>query len=382
MKGAGMQNNQQKTVVLGMSGGVDSAVSLKLLLDQGYKCIPVYMKNWDSTTNFDVLGNPNLNDDVCPQEKDAKDAETVCSQLGVELVRVDFSKEYWDRVFQYFLAEFKANRTPNPDVLCNNEIKFKAFLEYAEKLGADFIAMGHYARTAVIDGKKMLLKGIDKNKDQTYFLSQLTDEQLKKAIFPVGNLTKQEVRSIAEAAGLANRAKKDSTGICFIGERNFQNFLANYLKTAVGPIKFLDGRTAGTHTGLINYTIGQRKGIGLGKTYEFDGPFYVVGKIPEENTLLVAPESNLEYLHSNNCFIDNLVFRAPKQNGKYWAKFRYRQEDIEVEVEFLENNSAKVYYEPTKAVTPGQFLVLYQGDVCLGAGRIKEVYMDSKLRRY
>lgn len=377
-----MQNNQQKTVVLGMSGGVDSAVSLKLLLDQGYKCIPVYMKNWDSTTNFDVLGNPNLNDDVCPQEKHAKDAEAVCRQLGVELVRVDFSKEYWDRVFQYFLSEFEANRTPNPDVLCNNEIKFKAFLEYAEKLGADFIAMGHYARTAVIDGKKMLLKGIDKNKDQTYFLSQLTDEQLKKAIFPVGNLTKQEVRSIAEAAGLANRAKKDSTGICFIGERNFQGFLANYLKTAAGPIKFLDGRTAGVHTGLINYTIGQRKGIGLGKTYEFDGPFYVVGKIPEENTLLVAPESNLEYLHSNNCFIDNLVFRVPKQNGKYWAKFRYRQEDIGVEVVFLENNSAKVYYEPTKAVTPGQFLVLYQGDICLGAGRIKEVYMDSKLRRY
>lgn len=377
-----MQKTNKKTVVLGMSGGVDSAVSLKLLLDQGYNCIPVYMKNWDSTTNFDVLGNPNVNDEVCPQEKDAKDAEAVCNQLGVELIRVDFSKEYWDRVFQYFLYEFKANRTPNPDVLCNNEIKFKAFLEFAETLGADFIAMGHYARTSIVDGKKMLLKGVDLNKDQTYFLAQLTDEQLKKAIFPVGELTKPEVRAIAEKTGLANKAKKDSTGICFIGERNFQSFLANYLKATAGPIKFLDGRIAGTHTGLINYTIGQRKGIGLGKTYEFDGPFYVVGKIPEENTLLVAPESNLEYLYSNNCLIDNLVFRAKKVNGEYSAKFRYRQQDIKVKVEFLENNEAKVYFAKTKAVTPGQFLVIYQGEVCLGAGRIKQVFMDDKLRRY
>ena len=248
-----------KKVILGLSGGVDSSVALKVLMDEGYQVEAMFMRNWDSATNNDILGNPDLDNDVCPQEVDFQDAYKVAEKLGATLHRVDFIDEYWNTVFNYFLNEYKHGRTPNPDIMCNKYIKFNAFLKKAEELGAEYIAMGHYARVKHTPEMSYLLRGVDDNKDQTYFLCMLTQTQLKKALFPIGHLTKPEVREIAIDNDLATATKKDSTGICFIGERNFKNFLMNYLPAQPGKMVTVDGKVIGNHDGLMYYTIGQRK---------------------------------------------------------------------------------------------------------------------------
>ena len=294
---------KKKKVIVGLSGGVDSAVSALLLKEQGYEVEGMFMRNWDSFMNNDVLGNPNDFNDVCPQEKDYMDALKTAEILGIKLHRVDFVDEYWNNVFSYFLDEYKHYRTPNPDILCNKEIKFKCFLKEAEKLGCDYIAMGHYARIIHDGNKHHLLKGIDKNKDQTYFLCQLSPSQIEKALFPIGDLEKKEVRKIAADNNINVANKKDSTGVCFIGERNFKEFLKNYLPAQPGLMKTLDGKVVGKHDGIMYYTIGQRHGLAIG------GPgdaWFVIGKIAKENVLLVGQGDDQEYLYSNRCLINRI----------------------------------------------------------------------------
>ena len=373
-------------VILGLSGGVDSSVALKLLKDQGYDVEAMFMRNWDSATNNDILGNPDINDDVCPQEKDYKDAALVCEQLGVKLNRIDFIEEYWDTVFTYFLNEYKSGRTPNPDIMCNKYIKFNAFLKHASDLGADYIAMGHYARVRHEKDKSYLLRGVDSNKDQTYFLCQISQEQLRHALFPVGDLTKQEVRKIAHDANLYTADKKDSTGICFIGERNFHQFLKNYLPSKPGDIVTMDGRVIGKHDGLMYYTIGQRKGLGIGGNHDFlNDAWFVCGKDLEKNQLLVGQGHDSLYLISNNCIASscNWITDKPIEGKAYTAKFRYRQQDNDVTLKFLDDDRIQVFYpKGVRAVTPGQAVVVYDGEVCLGGAIIDEVYFDLERRKY
>ena len=359
----------KKTVVIGMSGGVDSAVSAYLLKKEGYNVIALFMRNWDSTINGEDFEN---NDIICPQERDYNDALKVCETLDIPLHRVDFIKEYWDYVFKYFLDELKKGRTPNPDLLCNKYIKFDLFKKEAIKLGADYMATGHYAR--VKDGK--LLRAKDLNKDQTYFLADITKEQLENVIFPIGELIKPEVRRIAEEQNLIVADKKDSTGICFIGERNYQKFIRNYLKENKGDI--IDVKTnevIGTHNGLMNYTIGQRRNVGLSGNND---RHFVCGKNVEKNILYVTIGDD-EYLYSDACVIENVNFISDDRPIKCSAKFRYRGEDHPVELEYLENNEILVKYpKKAKSVTPGQACVLYDGDICLGCGFIKEVYKNNE----
>ncbi len=361
-----------KKVVVGISGGVDSAVAAYLLQKEGYEVIGLFMRNWDSTMNNDFLGNPNLNNDICPQEEDYNDAKKVCDKLGIPLHRIDFVKEYWDYVFTYFLDELKKGRTPNPDIMCNKYIKFDYFIKEAKRLGADYIATGHYARMK--DG--YLLRGVDSNKDQTYFLSQLTKEQLTNVLFPVGDLVKDEVRKIALEYDLITAKKKDSTGICFIGERNFKKFLENYLPNQPGDVIDIDtGNKVGEHTGLMYYTIGQRKGLNIGGNKE---KMFVVGKDLNKNILYICYGEDNHYLMSNSCLIEQVNFNCDLRPNKCTAKFRYRQTDVNVELEYLENGEILVKYTDVKAVTPGQACVLYDGDICLGGGIIKEVRYNSE----
>ena len=363
-----------KKVVIGMSGGVDSSVAAILLKEQGYDVIGLFMRNWDSTMNNDFLGNPNLNNDICPQEEDYNDAKKVCDKLGIPLHRIDFVKEYWDYVFTYFLDELKRGRTPNPDIMCNKYIKFDYFIREAKRLGADYIATGHYAR--IYNG--YLLRGVDSNKDQTYFLSQLTKEQLENVLFPIGHLEKSEVRKIAEKYDLVTAKKKDSTGICFIGERNFKKFLENYLPNKPGDVIDIDtGKKVGEHTGLMYYTIGQRKGLNIGGNKE---KMFVVGKDLNKNILYISYGDDNHYLISNSCVIEQVNFNCEMRPKKCTAKFRYRQCDYPVELEYLDNNEILVKYDNVKSVAPGQAFVLYDGDICLGGGIIKEVrYNNEKL---
>ena len=356
-----------KKVVIGMSGGVDSSVAAILLQKQGYEVIGLFMRNWDASINNDILGNPTINNNICPQEQDYNDALNVCKKLNIPLHRVDFVKEYWDYVFTYFLDELKKGRTPNPDIMCNKYIKFDMFVKEAEKLGADYIATGHYAR--IKDHK--LLRGVDCNKDQTYFLSQLSKEQLKNVLFPIGDLEKPEVRKIATEYGLITADKKDSTGICFIGERNFTNFLKNYLPNTPGKIVDIDtNKVIGNHIGLMYYTIGQRKGLNIGGSKE---RMFVVGKDLNKNILYIS-YGNTEYLISDSCIIDTVNFNSDKRPISCTAKFRYRQPDNNVELEYLDNGNILVKYpQGVKSVTPGQACVLYDGEECLGGGIIKEV---------
>ena len=361
-----------KKVVIGMSGGVDSSVAAIILKNKGFDVIGLFMRNWDSTINNDFLGNPNLANEICPQEEDYNDAKAVCEKLNIPLYRVDFVKEYWDYVFTYFLDELKKGRTPNPDIMCNKYIKFDYFIKEAKKLGADFIATGHYAR--IKDG--YLLRGIDNNKDQTYFLSQLTKEQLSNVLFPIGDLKKDEVRAIASQYDLITARKKDSTGICFIGERNFRKFLENYLPNTPGDVIDIDkNEKVGEHIGLMYYTIGQRKGLNIGG---FKDKMFVVGKNLEKNILYISFGDENKYLLSNSCVVEEVNFNSELRPIECTAKFRYRAEDIKVQLEYLDNGNIIVYYNDVKAVTPGQACVFYQNDKCLGGGIIKEVRKNGK----
>lgn len=363
-----------KKVVVGISGGVDSSVAAYLLKKQGYDVTGLFMRNWDANINNDQLGNPTLNNDICPQEQDYNDALKVCETLGIELKRVDFIKEYWDYVFTYFLDELKKGRTPNPDIMCNKYIKFDMFAKKAKELGADYIATGHFARKK--DGK--LLRGIDCNKDQTYFLSQVSKQQLENVLFPVGELTKKEIRQIAEELKLITANKKDSTGICFIGERNFSQFLSNYLPNIPGNIIDIEtNKKIGEHIGLMYYTIGQRKGLNIGGDSD---KIFVVGKDLEKNILYIAHGENNDYLYSDSCIISDLNLLCdqtvfPKHCS---AKFRYRSKDIPVTITFLENNKAKLEYEKAKSVTPGQACVLYLNEECLGGGIIETIWKNKE----
>ena len=361
-----------KKVVVGMSGGVDSSVAALLLKKQGYEVIGLFMRNWDATLNNDIEGNPTLNNNICPQEQDYNDALKVCQELDIPLHRVDFIKEYWDNVFTYFLDELKKGRTPNPDLMCNKYIKFDVFIKEARKLGADYIATGHYART-----NSKLLRGLDQNKDQSYFLAQLTPNQLKDVLFPVGELTKVEVRKIALENNLYTAKKKDSTGICFIGERHYQEFISNYLKPNPGDIVDVETKEViGRHTGLMNYTIGQRRNVGIAGN---DKKHFVCGKDVEKNILYVSFGEDNEYLYSDACLIEQVNLISPTAPTFCTAKFRYRGQDHPVSVEYLDDNQALVrYHGKAKSVTPGQACVLYLGEQCIGSGIIKEVYKNNQ----
>ena len=354
-----------KTVVLGMSGGVDSAVSAYLLKKQGYNVISLFMHNWEETDD----GN-------CCAEQDFEDVKRVSDKLGIPYYSVNFAKQYRERVFSYFLDEYAKGRTPNPDVLCNREIKFGPFLEYAKALGADYVATGHYCGIAHENGVHYLLKAKDQSKDQTYFLNQLSQKQLESVLFPLANVEKSEVRRIADELGLVNAKKKDSTGICFIGERNFRNFLQNYLPNQPGEIVDIDGKHVGEHIGLMYYTLGQRRGLGLGGTQDGQGRWFVVDKDMHNNRLIVS-HGDESVLNSKSLVASgvNWIPSPPSEKFSCKAKFRYRQSEQEVDVELLGDGKVKVvFHEPQRAVTPGQFVVFYDETRCLGGGTIDEVY--------
>ncbi|MBS4209003.1 tRNA 2-thiouridine(34) synthase MnmA [Bacillus sp. FJAT-50079] len=360
-------------VVIGMSGGVDSSVAALLLKEQGYDVIGIFMKNWDDT---DENG-------VCTATEDYNDVIRVCNQIGIPYYAVNFEKQYWDKVFTYFLDEYKAGRTPNPDVMCNKEIKFKAFLEHALKLGADYLATGHYARVEQLDGEVKMLRGVDNNKDQTYFLNQLTQDQLEKVMFPLGGIDKKRVREIAKEAGLATATKKDSTGICFIGERNFKEFLSGYLPAQKGVMETLDGKKVGKHDGLMYYTIGQRHGLGIGGAGD---PWFVAGKDLERNVLYVEQGFDHPALYSDSIKAVNVSWVSDKEKPQQFectAKFRYRQPDEKVTVQLLPNGEVNVQFaQPVRAVTPGQAVVFYDGDECLGGGTIDKIYKNNEMLTY
>ena len=357
-----------KKVIVGMSGGVDSSVSAWLLLQQGYKVEGLFMKNWEEDDG----------EEYCTAAADLADAQAVCDKLGIELHTVNFAAEYWDNVFEHFLEEYKAGRTPNPDILCNKEIKFKAFLEFAaEDLGADYIATGHYVRRADVNGKSQLLRGLDGNKDQSYFLYTLGHEQIAQSLFPVGELEKPEVRKIAEELDLITAKKKDSTGICFIGERKFREFLGRYLPAQPGKIVTVDGEEIGQHQGLMYHTLGQRKGLGIGGTKEgSEDPWYVVDKDVENNVLIVAQGHDHPRLMSVGLIAQQLhwVDREPvKGTLRCTVKTRYRQTDIPCTLTAIDDERIEVRFdEPVSAVTPGQSAVFYSGEICLGGGIIEQ----------
>lgn len=366
--------NGSTRVVVGMSGGVDSSVTALLLKQQGYDVVGIFMKNWDDT---DELGH-------CTAEEDSEDVRRVCEQIGIPYYTVNFERQYFDKVFTYFLDEYKRGRTPNPDVMCNREIKFGDFLQRAMELGADYLATGHYARVERSeDGQTKLLRGIDSNKDQTYFLSALNQKQLAKAMFPIGHLPKPEVRRIAEEAGLYTAKKKDSTGVCFIGERNFKTFLSGYLPAQSGDmIDIRNGENKGRHDGLMYYTLGQRQGLGIGGSGSGE-PWFVADKDLERNILYVVQGEQHPSLYSESLSATGMNWILPTSDAapiRCTAKFRYRQADQAVTVTIGPDNTAHIVFDkPQKAITPGQAVVLYDGEVCLGGGTIDKVQkIDSE----
>ncbi len=371
-------------VLIGLSGGVDSAVAAYLLRQQGYEVSACFMRNWDALANNDYLGNPTINNSQCPQEKDYDDAVVVAKMLDIPLLRIDFVKEYWDDVFSYLIREYENGRTPNPDIFCNKYIKFDAFLKFAKEKGFDMIAMGHYAKRLEKNGKVYLCKSFDKNKDQTYFLSQINQEQVASCLFPLGDIDKTEVRRIAHELNLSSvMDKKDSTGVCFIGERNFREFLKNYIPAQKGDIIDIEtGKVIGKHDGAMYYTIGQRKGLGIGgiSGQEAKG-WFIAKKDIKKNILYAASGEENDYLLSDRCFVKELNFNSdkPKEGQHLFAKFRYRQEDKGVTIHFVDDDTIELIYdEPYKAVTPGQAAVLYDGDICLGGGLIDSTYYCGK----
>lgn len=370
-------------VLLGLSGGVDSAVAAYLLQQQGYEVEACFMRNWDALANGDYLGNPTVNDSQCPQEKDFDDACAVASKLGIPMHRADFVKEYWDHVFSYFLKEYENGRTPNPDVFCNKYIKFDSFLNYAKQNGFDKIAMGHYAKRVDENGMAYLYKAHDKNKDQSYFLSQINEEQIAACLFPLGDIDKPEVRRIAKNLDLDSvMDKKDSTGVCFIGERNFKEFLQNYLPSKPG--KIIDGRSGkvlGEHIGVLYYTLGQRHGLAIGGVKgEGEGGWFVYKKDVKNNILYVAHNDEDELLYSDEVVVDkiNWVGLKPIEPIEVGVKFRYRQIDQMCTLRFEGEKVILHSLSHLKAVTPGQIAVFYLGERMLGGGIIEETYYKGK----
>jgi tRNA-specific 2-thiouridylase len=355
-------------VIVGMSGGVDSSVAALLLQQQGYAVEGLFMKNWDEDDGSEY----------CTAKTDLADAQAVADKLGIHLHTANFAAEYWDNVFEYFLAEYRAGRTPNPDILCNREIKFKVFLDYATLLGAEKIATGHYCRIHSNNGHTALLKGLDPAKDQSYFLHAVTENALAKTLFPIGDLEKSAVRQLAEQHGLATAKKKDSTGICFIGERRFKDFLERYLPAQPGEIISVDGNTLGQHNGLMYYTIGQRQGLGIGGVKDApEEPWYVVDKNMQNNQLIVAQGEHAalygDALHCSQ--LHWISGTPPASDTPLRCKIRYRQHDQRCQLTLLDNGNARVdFAEAQRAITPGQSIVFYDGDICLGGGII-----DSKL---
>ncbi|MGA9853367.1 MAG: tRNA 2-thiouridine(34) synthase MnmA [Gammaproteobacteria bacterium] len=353
-------------IIVGLSGGVDSAVAALLLKEQGYAVEGLFMDNWDD------------DDDYCTAAEDFQDARQVCEQLAIPLHKVNFATEYRERVFRHFLDEYAAGHTPNPDVACNREIKFKTFLDYALRLGADGIATGHYARTLHMDSGVKLLRGLDPAKDQSYFLHAVSQAALAQTLFPIGNMLKQEVRQRARQAGFANHAKKDSTGICFIGERRFSEFLAKYLPAQPGNIETLTGEVIGTHRGLMYYTLGQRQGLGVGgQRTAAETPWYVAAKDSKRNVLLTVQGHDHPLLQQQTLIAEQLHWISgapPALQFACTAKSRYRQADQACRVT-IENVQCchVVFKHPQRALTPGQYAVFYDGDICLGGGVISEV---------
>lgn len=355
-------------VIVGMSGGVDSSVSAYLLKQQGYQVEGLFMKNWEEDDT----------DEYCSAAEDLADAQAVCDKLGIKLKTVNFAAEYWDRVFEYFLEEYKAGRTPNPDIMCNKEIKFKAFLDYAQLLGADYIATGHYVRRGESNGKATLLRGLDSNKDQSYFLYAVSHDKIAKTLFPVGEIAKPEVRKIAEEQGLVTAKKKDSTGICFIGERKFTDFLQQYLPAQPGNIETPEGEVIGQHNGLMYHTLGQRKGLGIGGRQDAsEDPWFTLDKDLERNVLIVGQGHEHPLLMSHSLVANKLDWvagEAPSDEFRCTAKTRYRQDDVACTVKRLNETEWLVEFDDKqRAVTPGQSVVFYQDEVCLGGGIIKEI---------
>jgi len=357
-----MKRNQK--VIVGLSGGVDSSVSALLLKEQGFIVEGLFMKNWEEDDE----------DGHCTAARDLADVKAVCSKLDIPLHTVNFAKRYWDRVFKHFLEEYQAGRTPNPDILCNKEIKFRAFLDHAMGLGADFIATGHYVRRDNLGGDVRLLRGLDENKDQSYFLHTLSQDQIAKSLFPVGELQKPAVRKLAEEAGFINHNKKDSTGICFIGERKFKNFLSEYLLAQPGLMKDENGKTIGEHNGLMYYTIGQRQGLGIGGLKDTpEAPWYVIDKNIEDNILIVAQGRDHPKLYKSSLVTNEIHWINPPPTFPYncTAKTRYRQKDAECTITQVDDSYQVTFNSPHWAITPGQSVVFYDEEVCLGGGIIR-----------
>ncbi len=361
--------SKAEKIIVGMSGGVDSSVSAYLLLQQGFEVEGLFMKNWEEDDTAEY----------CSATVDLADAQQVCNRLDIPLHTVNFATEYWDHVFEYFLQEYRSGRTPNPDIMCNREIKFKAFLDHAKTLGANRIATGHYVRSRIEGDKVKLLRGLDNNKDQSYFLYALNQLQLSHALFPIGELNKSAVREIARELELSVHNKKDSTGICFIGERKFKDFLQRFLPAQPGDIESIDGQLLGNHSGLMYYTLGQRQGLGIGGIENCsDQPWYVIDKVLSDNRLIVAQGEQHARLYHNACRIIDLHWiSTPAADLPFdcTAKTRYRQQDSACRLVKIEGEAAVVEFaEPQRAITPGQALVFYSGEECLGGGTIDAAF--------
>ena len=364
-------------VLVGLSGGVDSAVAAYLLKESGYDVTCCFMRNWDSALNNDTLGNNTLNNDICPQESDYNDAKSVADKLGLKLLRSDYIEEYWNYVFKNFIEEYEKGRTPNPDILCNKYIKFDYFLNYAKKNGFDKIATGHYFKSCLINGEYKYFKALDLSKDQSYFLAQVDKAALDYSLFPLADVLKTQVRQIAHELDLDIADKKDSTGICFIGERNFREFLKNYIPMKKGKIIDIDTKEViGEHEGVYYYTIGQRKGFGVGGNR---GPYYCVGKDVKNNLLYLTSINNESYLESDSALINDINWIEKIDNDlDCQCKFRYRQNDNEVHLHKNEDGSITLTYpQKIKAVTPGQQAVFYKDGMLLGGGTIEKIYNNN-----
>ena len=364
-------------VLVGLSGGVDSAIAAYILKQAGHDVTCCFMRNWDSVLNNDTLGNNTLNNDICPQEEDYNDAKKVADRLGLELLRSDYIEEYWNYVFRNFIDEYEKGRTPNPDILCNKYIKFDYFLNFAKEKGFDYIATGHYFKAVEDNGLRHYYKAADLNKDQSYFLAQVNRKALDQTLFPLADIDKSEVRRLAHELDLEIADKKDSTGICFIGERNFREFLKNYIPMKKGIIIDIDTlEQVGEHDGVYYYTIGQRKGFGVGGNR---GPYYCVGKDVERNILYLTSISNEDYLNSDSCLVDNInwIEDIPEEMDMQ-CKFRYRQQDNPVHLKKVDDRSVVLTYpQKIKAVTPGQQAVFYKDGMLLGGGVIEDTFYNG-----